>query len=94
MNDTFNTEEALILAVVRQLTELMIKKDTAAMNRILAKDYTLTHMMGYVQPKEEWFNEVIKESMKYYSANEVHHSVTVNGNTATATMQNLVDARI
>ena len=94
MKETLNTDEVQVLAVVRQLAQLMIKKDTAAMNRILDENYTLTHMTGYVQPKAEWFDEVTKESMKYYSENEVHHSVTVNGNNATVTMQNLVDARI
>jgi hypothetical protein len=94
MKEILNTDEAQVLAVVRQLAELMIKRDTADMNHILDENYTLTHMTGYVQPKAEWFIEVIKESMKYYSANEVHHSVTVKSDKATATMQNLVDARI
>lgn len=94
MKDTTSHEEAKVLAVVRQLADLMIKKDTVAMNGILDKDYSLTHMTGYMQGKAEWFNEVIKESMKYYSANEVSRSVEVNGNKATVTMQNLVDARI
>lgn len=94
MSDTVNKNETQILSVIRQLAKGMIERDTTAMNRILDKEYTLTHMTGYVQPKAEWFNEVIKESMKYYSASEVSHSVTVNGNKATATMQNLVDARI
>jgi hypothetical protein len=94
MNDKLNTDEAQVLAIVRQLAELMVKWDTAAMNHILDEKYTLTHMTGYVQPKAEWFDEVMKERMKYYSAKEVDHSVTVNGIKATATMQNLVDARI
>ncbi len=94
MKETLNADEAQVLVVVQQLAELMIKRDTAAMNHILDEDYTLTHMTGYVQPKAEWFNEVTKERMKYYSAKEVLHSVKVNGNKATATMQDLVDARI
>ena len=94
MTDTLNTDEAQILAVVRQLAQLMIDKDTAAMSHILDENYTLTHMTGYVQPKEEWLNEVAKESMKYYSAEEVQHAVTINGNAAIVTMYNLVDARI
>ena len=94
MSDTVSKDETQILSVIRQLAQGMIERDTTAMNRILDKEYTLTHMTGYVQPKAEWFNEVIKESMKYYSASEVSHAVTVNGNKATATMQNLVDARI
>lgn len=94
MKEATGSDEQEVLAVTRQLAKLMIEKDTAAMNGILAEDYSLTHMTGYVQPKAEWFDEVTKESMKYYSAKEVAHSVTVNGNKATAKMQNLVDARI
>lgn len=71
MKDTRSNEEARVLAVVRQLAQLMIDRDTAALNAILDEHYTLTHMTGYVQPKAEWFAEVIKERMKYYSAKEV-----------------------
>ncbi|WBV53878.1 nuclear transport factor 2 family protein [Chryseobacterium gambrini] len=87
-------DEAEVLATVRMLGELMIARDTVAMNNILDEHYTLTHMTGYVQPKEEWFVEVSRESMKYYSSKEVNHTVKVNGNAADVVIQNLVDARI
>lgn len=99
-NDSFamqnNTEDdtSAVMAVVRQLAKLMIARDTVAMNNILDKNYTLTHMTGYVQPKAEWFEEVVRESMKYYSAKEVNHTIKVNGNTAEVITQDLVDARI
>lgn len=51
-------------------------------------------MTGYVQPKLEWFGEVQKETMKYYSAKEVDHRVKLNGNKAELTVKNMVDARI
>lgn len=82
MKDTTSNEEGRVLAVVRQLAQLMIERDTATMNDILDEHYTLTHMTGYVQPKAEWFEEVIKESMKYYSAKEVKNSVRITGNEA------------
>jgi hypothetical protein len=63
MKDATSSEEKEVLAVTRQLAQLMIERDTAAMNSILDEHYTLTHMTGYVQPKAEWFNEVIMESM-------------------------------
>ena len=87
-------EEGAILTTVRQLAQLMIARDTASMNNILDEHYTLTHMTGYVQPKLEWFNEVQKETMKYYSAKEVGHQVTLNGNKAEVTVKNMVDACI
>jgi len=87
-------EEAAVLATVRQLAQLMIARDTVSMNNILDEHYTLTHMTGYVQPKSEWFGEVQKETMRYYSAKEVGHQVKLKGNKAEVTVKNMVDARI
>ena len=94
MEQNTMNDEAAVLATVRQLAQLMIARDTASMNTILDDHYTLTHMTGYVQPKSEWFGEVEKESMKYYSAEEVDHVVKVNGNRAEVIIKNRVDARI
>lgn len=94
VEENITNDEAAVLATVRKLAELMIARDTTAMNKILDKHYTLTHMTGYVQPKAEWFDEVQKETMKYYSAKEVSHAVKINGDKADVTVQNRVDARI
>src|SRR4051812_42067018 len=64
MNDKLNTDETEILSVTRQLTELMIERNTGAMARIVDENFALTHITGYVQPKEEWFAEIERESMK------------------------------
>ena len=87
-----NSNEAF--AVVQQLAKLMITRDTTELNKILDKDFTLTHMTGYVQPKEEWLHEIAKESMKYYSTREVNHTIKVNGNFAEVMIQSMVDAKI
>ncbi|MEL4308264.1 nuclear transport factor 2 family protein [Joostella sp. CR20] len=94
MNEDSKQEKVEIMTVVRKLATLMIEKDTNTMNNILDEDYTLTHITGYVQPKEEWFLEVEKESMKYYSAEEIAHSITIENNRAEVVVKNLVDARI
>lgn len=83
-----------ILQVTRQLTELMIKRDTAAINKIVAADFTLTHITGYVQTKEEWFCEIESERMKYYSYKEVSTTIKIDVDSATFIGQNLLDARI
>lgn len=94
MEKNINKDTYEVLAVVRQLAELMIERDTTAMNKILDNEYTLTHITGYVQPKAAWFEEVMKESMKYYSVKEVSINPTLNGNEAAVTVDNLVDASI
>lgn len=91
--ETQNTENQ-ILDVTRQLTKLMIDKDLVGLNKILDPDFTLTHITGYVQSKDEWFDEIESEGMKYYSYKEVKTSVKIYGDQATFTGQNLLDARI
>lgn len=94
MQKNIENDTAEVYNVVQQLARLMIARDTAAMTSILDKDFTLTHITGYVQPKAEWLNEVAKESMKYYSAQEVNHTININGNIADVATRNMVDARI
>ncbi len=86
--------KAQILAVTRKLTQLMIDRDTDGLNKILDAHFTLTHITGYVQSKEEWLSEIASERMKYYSYEEVKTVVEINGNEATFMGQNVLDARI
>jgi len=88
-NQTNNTEELQIIEVTRQLTDLMIDKNTKAINKIVDADFTLTHITGYVQSKNEWFSEIESERMKYYSYQEVKTSVKIDGSKAIFVGQNL-----
>lgn len=83
-----------ILTVAQTLTELMIEKDIAGINKIVDVDFTLTHITGYVQSKKDWFTEIESEQMKYYSYTEVKTSVSITADKATFVGQNLLDARI
>lgn len=87
-------DEEQILALSRQFTQLMIDRNTVELNKIVDKYFTLTHITGYIQSKAEWFEEIEKESMKYYSAKEVSHNINVSGNTAEFVQRNLLEARI
>jgi hypothetical protein len=91
---TRTQNELQILELSRQLTQLMIEKDTVGLNKILDPLFTLTHLTGYVQSKEDWFAEIESERMKYYSYDEVKTSLKIAGNKATFVGQNLLDARI
>ncbi|MAX80925.1 MAG: DUF4440 domain-containing protein [Crocinitomicaceae bacterium] len=87
-------EETEILEVIRHFTQLMLSRNTIEMNQMVDREFTLTHMTGYVQSKEDWFDEIDRESMKYYSADEVNYIVKVEGDEAEFMNQNLVDASI
>lgn len=92
--DNLDKNKLEILDVTRQLTQLMIDKNTVEINKILDQDFTLTHITGYVQSKEEWFSEIESERMKYYHYTEVKTSVKLDGDKAVFLGQNLLDARI
>lgn len=83
-----------VLSVTRKLTELMIDRNILEIDKILDKNFTLTHITGYVQSKEEWFSEIQTERMKYYSYKEVKTVVNIDGDRAIFIGQNLLDARI
>jgi len=83
-----------LLAVTRNLNKWMIAKDTIAMDTILATDFTLTHITGYVQPKAEWYAAILSEDMKYYGYQEINTTATIDGTKATLVSQNVLDARI
>ena len=89
-----NSNQTEILKVCKQLTELMIIRDTATMGKIVDERFSLTHITGYIQPKTEWFAEIESERMKYYSFNEVKTNVKIDGDKATFIGQNILDAQI
>lgn len=93
-NDKKDTDKSQVLTVTRQLTQLMIDKNLVEMSKILDTHFTLTHITGYVQPKDEWYTEIETERMKYYSYKEVQTSVEIDADKATFVGQNILDARI
>jgi hypothetical protein len=87
-------EKNQIIAVTDSVIEYMIERNLDALNSILEKDFTLTHITGYVQSRKEWFSEIETEGMKYYSARKIKHDINITGNDAVSTFQHLLDARI
>ena len=87
-------EEDQIIAVTDSVIQYMIERNTTDLSSILDKDFTLTHITGYVQSRKEWFSEIETEGMKYYTAKKIKHEVKISGNNAVSTVQHLLDARI
>jgi hypothetical protein len=88
------SEENQIITVTDSVVEYMLNRNVDGLRSILDKDFTLTHITGYVQSRNEWFSEIETEGMKYHSAQKIKHDITVNGNEAVSTFQHLLDARI
>lgn len=87
-----NIKEAL--DIYKKFYEYKINKNTKALSQILAEDFILTEMNGQKQSKSEWFSDIEKEKIKYFSAEEEDVKISLNGNKGTITSRNKVDANI
>ncbi|WP_052425093.1 nuclear transport factor 2 family protein [Streptomyces fulvoviolaceus] len=77
-------------AHVRALTE----GDTEALEDLLDEGFTLTHMSGYVQPKEEWLAQMRAGWFDYHDVDEKSVSVEVTGGTAHLVGRTVTDATV
>jgi ketosteroid isomerase-like protein len=83
-----------IITVFQQIDEAMINKDTETLEKILDNDYVLVHITGYRQSRQEWFEQIENEEMKYFKTMPQRTTVTVEGNIATLICNTKIDARI
>ena len=88
------SEENQNIAVTDTVIEYMIDRNLDGLRSILDKDFTLTHITGYVQSIKEWLSDIETEGMKYYSAKKIKHDINVSGNEALSTFQHLLDAHL
>ena len=94
MPTLFTTEQQLISAY-RQMQGFMVAADTRGLKSLLADGFTLEHMTGYVQPRDEWLAHIDNGRMQYFSAAEESVEVLkVNGQQATLRGRNRVKANI
>lgn len=65
------------IALYRTLNRAMLAQDVATLDRILSDDFTLTHITGYTQSRQEWLDHIRTGKMRYMQIDEV--SVNTNG---------------
>ncbi|MGM5630809.1 nuclear transport factor 2 family protein [Apibacter raozihei] len=92
-NKNIQLEEA-IKQSIRQLIHSMVQNDLNTIDKLLDKDFTLTHITGYVQSKSEWLDNMRSEKMKYYSSKETELYLKINYNKAIVLIRNYIDANI
>lgn len=91
---TRSNEEAVV-EIYRAENRAMVERDQATLERILAETMTLTHMTGYVQPRQEWIAQIMDGKMKYYSSTEERvFDVVVEGDQASLVGQNRVKTSV
>jgi hypothetical protein len=83
-----------VVRTYRAHLRAMTDGDTDALDDMLDDGFTLTHMTGYVQPKDEWLAEMRAGQFIYHDAQERTATVAVDGDTARLVGRIVTDATV
>lgn len=92
LNSQDTSDQEAIVALYQKMQNAMITKDTEYLKSVMPDH--VTHIDGEVQTIDEWLDDVSSERMKYYSIDLQNISVSIVGNTATLSCDNVIHARI
>ena len=73
-----NQEEVLERFIEFQYA--MIEKDFDKLSELLEDNYTLTHMSGKTQTKDEYIDEIMEGTLNYYKSTIINPTITINDN--------------
>lgn len=68
MTKKLNQSQKEVLEKFKQFQQAMIDKESNKLNEMLSEDYTLTHMSGKTQSKEEFIDDIINGVLNYYAS--------------------------
>ena len=68
-----------VLARFIAFQEAMIEKDLEKLNEIICDNYTLTHMSGKTQSKQEFIDEIMDGTLNYYKSRINDPDITLFG---------------
>ena len=88
------SEEEQIKDLYRNYWDCMIRKDAAGLQDIMSDAYTLRHMTGTRQSREEFIDGLLAGTFNYYSAEHDGIDVKINGETAVMTGKSRVVAAV
>src|ERR1044071_1754052 len=83
-------EKEALLKLTNDITAAKTKRDIAALDRLLADDYTLTNPAGFVADKAEYLDGAKADTATYESVSNSDASVRLYGGAAVVTGATLV----
>ncbi|MBT2519433.1 nuclear transport factor 2 family protein [Arthrobacter sp. ISL-28] len=92
--DADEQDRSDILDNYRAQLRAMLDGDTERLGDLLTEDFTLTHMTGLLQPKEEWLAQMQAGQFDYHDALERNVSLHVDGDTARLVGRIVTDATV
>lgn len=83
-----------VTTAFRAYLQAMLDGDTEALDNLLADGCTLTHITGYVQPKDEWLSQMRAGQFLYHGIEEKRVTVEFEGDTAHVSGRFITDATV
>ena len=90
--DSLTDEQMEILLLQVQYCQAMTDADTDTMRELVSEDMTYTHMSGKTQTREEYFADIEKGRLNYYTIGIENPVIEVDGDTATIEYTSVLNA--
>lgn len=90
--DSLTDEQMEILLLQAQYCQAMTDADTDTMRELVSEDMTYTHMSGKTQTREEYFADIEKGRLNYYTIGIENPVIEVDGDTATIEYTSVLNA--
>ena len=87
-------EQKEVLNRFVEFQKAMIEKDSEKLNELMQDNYTLTHMSGKTQTKEEYIDEIMDGTLNYYKSIIDNPTITVDDNKAILKADVTLDAKV
>lgn len=73
----FDSIQMEVLHKFKEFQQAMIDKDAKMLNSIMSEDYTLTHMSGKIQTKQEYIEDIVNGVLNYYHSTIIEPSIVI-----------------
>ncbi len=91
VNNLSETEQAVLYTQARYC-QAMTDADIDTMREIVSEDMIFTHMSGKTQSREEYFADIEKGRLNYFTIGIENPVIEVDGDTATITFTSVLNA--
>ena len=89
---SFDEEQFAVLFTQARYCQAMTDADIDAMREMVSEDKVFTHMSGKQQTREEYFADVAKGNLTYYSIGIENPAIDVGGSHARITYTSVLNA--
>ena len=94
LNEIRDEKQNEVLERFKEFQQAMIDKDEKTLNEIMDESYTLTHMSGKIQTKQEYIEDIMDGVLNYYHSTIKEPKIIVNDIYARLTADVELDAKV